>query len=256
MSTAPDVATALHLTAVHARYQFLETVRVPIAVVGTTVFPALSLLFFVATQPFAQEPEPATTAVAQLAVFAVMSVCLFSYGVGVAEDRGQPWDPFTRTLPAGPFPRFAGRILAGLVLMAISLTPVVLIAALFTAATVSAPAFVAALGATVVAAVPFTLMGLAIGYALPAKAAIVVAQVLFIPLAFGGGLMTPPGAAPGFVEAIAPYLPTGGAVRLMWAAVADFPFDASSAVALVGWTVALASLAAWAYRRDEGRRFS
>ena len=107
--------------------------------------------------------------------------------------------------------------------MAVSLVPVVLIAALFTEATITPAAFLAAVGATVVAAVPFTLMGLAIGYSLPSKAAIVVAQVLFFPLAFGGGLMTAPGSAPGFVETIAPYLPTGGAVRLMWAAVGDYP---------------------------------
>ena len=100
--------------------------------------------------------------------------------------------------------------------------------------------FLAAVGATAVAAIPFTLMGLGIGYSLPSKAAIVVAQVLFFPLAFGGGLMTAPGSAPGFVETSAPYLPTGGAVRLMWAAVGDFPLDVSSLIALVGWTIALA----------------
>ena len=47
-TTAPArTPSALRLSALHARYQFLETIRVPIAVVGTTVFPALSFLFFV-----------------------------------------------------------------------------------------------------------------------------------------------------------------------------------------------------------------
>jgi ABC-2 type transport system permease protein len=107
-----------------------------------------------------------------------------------------------------------------------------------------------------VIAVPFTLMGLAIGYAMPMKAALAVVQVLFFPLAFGGGLMTAPGSAPGFVETIAPYLPTGAAVRLMWAAVGDFPVQWASIAALITWTAALAGVAVWAYRRDEGRRFS
>ena len=83
-----------------------------------------------------------------------------------------------------------------------------------------------------------------------------VAQVLFFPLAFGGGLMTAPGEGPGFVETIAPYLPTGAAARLMWAAVGDFPLEVTSIVALIAWTTALAGVAVWAYRRDEGRRFS
>jgi ABC-2 type transport system permease protein len=245
----------MRLALVHARFQLLETVRIPIALIGSAFFPAASMLFFVV--PFVgNDPQAATFATASMVTFAVMTTNLFQYGIGVAEDRAHPWDPFTRSLPAGPAPRFAGRILAGLVLMAISLTPVVVIAAVLTEATITPLAFVAAIGTTAVAAVPFTLMGLAIGYSLPAKAAVVVAQVLFFPLAFGGGLMTPPGTAPGLVQHIAPYLPTGGAVELMWAAVGDYPPNVTSMIALAGWTAALAGLAAWAYRRDEGRRFS
>ena len=244
---------ALALT--HARFQLLETARIPIALIGSALFPAASMLFFVV--PFVgDDPVYATYATASMVTFAVMTTNLFQYGIGVAEDRSHPWDPYTRTLPVGPGPRFVGRILAGLVLMTVSLLPVILIAWLATAATITPLALLAALGATIVAAVPFTLMGLGIGYALPSKAAIVVAQLLFFPLAFGGGLMTPPGSAPGFVEALAPYLPTGGAVRLMWSAVGDFGFDLSATLALVGWTIAFAGVAVWAYRRDEGRRFS
>jgi len=245
--------TTLALT--HARYQLLETVRIPIALIGSAFFPAASMLFFVV--PFAgHDPVYATYATASMVTFAVMTTNLFQYGIGVAEDRTQPWDPYTRTLPAGPGPRFAGRILAGMAMMSISLIPVVVIAALLTNATVTPAAFLAAAGTTLLIAVPFVLMGLAIGYWLPPKAAIVVAQLLFFPLAFGGGLLTAPGQAPGFVEVIAPYLPTGGAARLMWAAVGNFPFDLSSTIALIGWAILLGGVAVWAYRRDEGRRFS
>jgi ABC-2 type transport system permease protein len=213
------------------------------------------MLFFVV--PFTgDDPVASTFATASMVTFSVMITNLFQHGIGIAEDRALPWDPFTRTLPAGPGPRLGGRILAGLALTVISLIPVVLIAALLTEATITGPAFLAALGATAVAAVPFTLMGLGIGFTLPSKAAIVVAQLLFFPLAFGGGLMTAPGSLPGFVENLAPYLPTGGAVRLMWAAVGDFPIEVPSVLALMGWTVGLAAFAVWAYRRDEGRRFS
>src|SRR3954471_6169491 len=178
--------TSLALT--HARFQLLETVRIPIALIGSAFFPAASMLFFVV--PFTgSDSVYATYATASMVTFAVMSTNLFQYGIGVAEDRNEPWDPYTRTLPVGPGPRFAGRILAGLVLMTISLVPVVLIAWLATAAAITPLAFLAAVGTTVVVAVPFILMGLGIGYWLPSKAAVVVAQVLFFPLAFGGGLL-------------------------------------------------------------------
>ena len=243
------------LALTHARFQLIETLRIPMALIGSAFFPAASMIFFVV--PFVGgEPVYATYATASMVTFVVMTSNLFQYGIGVAEDRAQPWDPYARTLPVGAAPRFLGRILAGLVLMALSLVPVVVIAAVATEAAVTAGGFLAALAVVVVTAVPFTLMGLAIGYSLPTKAAIVLAQVLFFPLAFGGGLMSAPGAAPGFVEEIAPYLPTGAAVRLMWAAVGDFPVQPASVAALVAWTAVFAGVAAWAYRRDEGRRFS
>ncbi|MEV4626563.1 ABC transporter permease [Micromonospora sp. NPDC049523] len=245
----------MQLALVHARYQLLETIRIPIAVIGSAFFPAASMLFFVV--PFTgNDPAGATFATASMVTFAVMSSNIFQYGIGVAEDRAQPWDPYTRTLPAGPAPRFVGRILAGLALTFVSLIPVVVIAAVATPATITGTGFVLALGAVVVAAVPFTLLGLTIGYALPSKAAIVVAQVVFFPLAFGGGLLSSPGNAPGFIETIAPFLPTRGAVELMWAAVGDFSPEPTALIMLGVWVVVLASAAGWAYRRDEGRRFS
>jgi len=245
----------MSLTLVHARYQLLETLRIPIAVIGTTFFPAVSMLFFVV--PFAgDDPVSATYATASMVTFAVMISNLFQYGVGVSEDRARPWDPYMRTLPVGPGPRLAGRTIAGLAMMVLSLLPVLLIAALFTTATVSPAGLVAALGALLVVAVPFTLMGMTIGYALPSKAALAVTQIIFLPLAFGGGLLSAPGDAPRFVEIVAPFLPTRGAVELMWTAVGDFRPDPTALVSLGVWTVTLGALAAWTYRRDEGRRFS
>jgi ABC-2 type transport system permease protein len=244
--------TSLALT--HAKFQTLEVFRIPIAVVGSAFWPAASMLAFVV--PFAgDDPVAATYATASMITFAVMNTNLFQYGIDVSEDRAQPWDPYMRTMPAGAAPRFLGRILAGLVMMVISLLPVVVIAALFTEASVSPAALLTAVPVCAAISVPFILMGLAIGYSLPQKAALVVAQVLFLPLAFGGGLLTPPGGAPGFVESLSPYLPTGGAARLMWATVTDFPFDLRATLALAGWTVVLGGLAVLAYRRDEGRRF-
>ncbi|MGB2568745.1 ABC transporter permease [Micromonospora citrea] len=243
------------LALVHARYQLLEIVRIPVAVFGSAFFPAAAMLFFVV--PFAGDDRVAATyATAAMVTFSVLTANIFQYGVGVAEDRDQPWNPYTRTLPAGPAPRLAGRILAGLVLTYVSMLPVVVIAAVATAARVTPVQFLLALATVAVISVPFTLMGLAIGYSLPSKAAIVVAQIVFFPLAFGGGLLSGPDDAPGFIKAVAPYLPTRGAVELMWAASTDWRPDPRALVSLVVWVVGLAALAAWAYRRDEGRRFS
>src|SRR5690606_14722295 len=90
-TTIPARGTALpgplRLAWLHLKYQFLETVRVPVAVLGNLLSPALAMFFFVVPQKaVAQDPVAATTAVASLGLFAICSASLFTYGLGVAED--------------------------------------------------------------------------------------------------------------------------------------------------------------------------
>lgn len=246
----------MQLTMVHTRFQLLETIRVPIAVVGNTVFPALVLLFFVVpNSQVADNPIVAAAAVAQIAVFAAMSTCLFAFGVGVAEDRALPWDGYVRTLPAGPVPRMAGRLLTGLAFIGLGLLPVLLVAGLLTEASVSPLRFLAGLGVLVAAALPFLFLGLTIGYLMPVKAALAAANMLLFPLAFGGGLFLPPETFPGWLDTVSTLLPTRGARDLLISVTVDTTPSTVAVVALAVWTVVLAITAGWAYRRDEGRRF-
>jgi len=246
---------AVRLAALHTRYQFTETIRIPVAVIGTTLFPALTLLFFVVPLPFAQDSEAATAATAQLAVFAVMSVCLFTYGVGVAEDRALPWDGYLRTLPAGPAPRLAGRLLNGLAFVALGLAPLVVVGWLLTAATLPLSRLGLTAAALLAAGLPLFGAGITIGYSLSTKAALAVAQSLLLPLAFAGGLFIPPETFPTWLDGISAWLPTRAGRDLVVTATTGADLPGSTPPVLVAWTVLTGSLAVWAYRRDEGRRF-
>lgn len=260
MTTAHAPRTALRpawsLTWLHTRYQFLETTRVPIAVLGNMLFPGLALLFFVIPQrAVADDPVAATAAVAQLGTFAIMSACMFTHGAGVAEDRAKPFDTYVRTLPARPAPRLAGRVLNGLLWAYLSLVPLVLAGVLLTAATLSPVQILGAVAMVVGVAVPFTLLGLAIGYGLSVKAALAVVQATLFPLAFAGGLFMPPQAFPGWLDAVSQWLPSRAARDLVVQVTTGEPAGALALPVLIGWTLAFAALAAWALRNDEGRRF-
>lgn len=248
--------TTLSLSVLHARSQLVEALRVPIAVVGTVGFPALSLLFFVVPQPFAREQVAATAATAQISLFSAMSVCLFTYGVGVAEDRALPWDGYLRTLPVGPVPRLAGRLLNGLCFALLGLLPVLLISATLTAASLPLDRLALALGAIALAALPLMGIGLTIGYALTSRAALAVAQALLLPLAFGGGLFLPPDQFPSWLDAVSTALPTRAGRDLLVGATTGAPVSPTALLVLAGWTVAAFALTGCAYRRDEGRRFT
>jgi ABC-2 type transport system permease protein len=244
------------LVLLHTRYVAVETLRVPIAVVGTVMFPLLSFLFFVV--PFREvsgDPAAATAAASQLALFAVFSVCLFTFGVGVAEDRSSPWEPYVRTLPVGAGPRILARLLNGVLFALLGLVPLLLAAALLTEATVTPVRAVLAAAALAVAGTPLLLMGVAVGYSLPVKAAVPVAQLLLFPLAFGGGLFIPPEAFPVWLDAASRALPTRAGRDLLIAATTDAGLPATALPVLAGWALVAAAVAVWAYRRDEGRRF-
>jgi len=247
--------TTIRLAALHTRYQFTEAIRVPIAVIGTTVFPTLSLLFFVIPQPFAQIPEEATGATLQLALFAVMSVCLFTYGVGVAQDRELPWDAYLRTLPAGPLPQLTGRLVNGLAFVVLGLIPLVLLAAVATAASLPLARLLPTAVALLIAGLPLFAIGITIGYAVSTKAALAIAQSLLLPLAFAGGLFIPPNMFPSWLDMISRWTPTRAGRDLVIAQAGGAGIPATALLVLIAWTVVLGSLAIWAYRRDEGRRF-
>jgi len=216
----------------------------------------LSFLFFVV--PFREisgDPVASTAAVSQLGLFAVFSVCLFSFGVGVADDRSTPWDPYVRTLPVGAGPRIVARLLNGVLFALLGLLPLLLAAALLTEASVTATQALLGAGALAVAGVPLLFMGVAIGYSLPVKAAVPVAQVLLFPLAFAGGLFIPPEGFPGWLDAISQALPTRAGRDLVIAATTGADLPATALPVLAVWAVVAGVLAVQAYRRDEGRRF-
>jgi ABC-2 type transport system permease protein len=254
--TAPRTVSPVRLAWLHLKFQFLETVRIPMAVIGNALFPALAMAFFVVPQPeVAGNPAFATMAVAGLALFGVCSASLFTYGLGVAEDRALPFDPFVRSLPAGPGPRMVARVGNGGIFTLIGLAPLIVVAWLFTDAAVTAPELGAGIGMILLTSVPFVLLGMGIGYSLTAKAALPVVQVILFPLAFAGGLFLPPMMFPAWLDTLSQLTPTRAGRDLLVQALTGIEANPWAWPVLLGWTVVFAALAAWAYRRDEGRRF-
>lgn len=240
----------------HTRYQLLEQVRVPMAVVGNIAFPALSFLFFIVPQTALREdPEAATSAAGQLALVSVLSVCLFSFGLGTAEERSTPWDPYLRTLSAGVVPRLGAKVVTGLAFAAVGVGVIAAIAALLTTATATPGQLLTAVLALLVAGTPFLLMGISLGYLLPVKAALPAVQMIFLPMAFAGGLFLPPWLFPGWLDTISLLLPSRAGRDLVVAQLTSTAVPTSALVGVVVWTLLMGALAAWAYRRDEGRRF-
>ncbi len=104
-------------------------------------------------------------------------------------------------------------------------------------------------------AIPFTMMGISIGYLAPPKAAVPIANLLHLPLTFAGGLWMRPRDLPEIVQVISPYVPTRHMGEIVWASVLGLETPLQSWAWLVGYTAVFAVIAIWARARDEGERF-
>lgn len=255
--------TQITLVRAHTRAFVLDLLRTPIAIVSTTVFPTLVFCFFILPQTAVTESAIASlVVVAQLGVFGVMSSYLFGYGIGVAEDRANPWTSYLRTLPVGPLPTTVARFLTAAFASVLSLLPLVVAVALltdapeaFTSGALSWERIPLTLVALIVAPLPFLGIGLAIGYSMTAKAAVAVAQLVNFPLAFIGGLMLPPVLFPDWLSPVSLATPSRAARDLVVTALTGDPMPASTVPVLLAWTLGMLALALWVNRRDEGRRF-
>jgi ABC-2 type transport system permease protein len=241
----------MRLVGAYARAELLELIRYPSFSVPTLLFPALLFLFFGVPASGADE----AILMVSYAAFGVLGVALFQFGVGIASERVSPWQVYLRTLPAPARVRLAARLVAAAVFALASAGAVVAVALLLTSAELGAGQWIRVGIALACGTIPFGLLGLAIGYWLTPKGALPVANVLFLGLAFLGGLWTGAGALPEAVATFSPVLPTRQWGELVWAPALTRGWDLWPWLGLAAYAVAFGVLAAWGYRRDEGVRY-
>jgi ABC-2 type transport system permease protein len=244
----------VRLALAHARAETANLARYPAYALPTVAFPAI-LLLLLGRQFERGEPD---RLLAGFAATALLTVAFFQFGVGIATSRTTPWEAYLRTLPASPTARLLGRVLSALVFATATVAAVALVA--FTVYRVEmAPWRLGALGlALLVGSVPFALLGIAFGYWLPPRAALPVANILYLPLAVGGFLwMRPTEEVPHDVDVASQFLPTRSWMELLDPiATGDHGVPLHHLAALTAWGLVFFALAWWGYRRDEGERFT
>lgn len=247
----------IRYTGLYAKYNLLETLRVPMSWVGNLFFPTVALLFFVLPQrAIADNPETATAAVISIATFAVMTSSLFGLGIGVAQSKERPWDAYLRTLPAPALARILAEVFSTGLVGLVAALPLIVIGGIFTAATVTPLQLVAGYLALAVSALPFMFIGISVGYAFASKAAIAVVQILMFGLAFGGGLFLPPTLFPQWLDVASQLLPSRQVREFVRWAAQGTPINPWLVVGLVLWTVATLVIALLLARRDEAHRYA
>ncbi len=242
----------MNLYVISSLLQLKAVFRIPAFWIPVLVFPPMLYSMFAAggSGPAADYP------MASFAVFGVIGVALFQFGVSIAQDRETYWERYRRTLPGAFGPRMVAQLVSALVFSFLVVLLVFLAAIIMSEPTLNVGQFVILGLWCLLISVPFVLMGIALGYWASSKSAIGIANLLYLPLAYFGGLWTPPSQLPDFAAGISPYTPTRNAGEIVWAVIGQTPVPPASAYWLIGYALVFAMLAYIGYNRDENRRYA
>jgi ABC-2 type transport system permease protein len=241
------------LLIINTYYTCLELFRQPMYIVSTILFPSMFFWFF--GIPNAKAPGSIQLLMSSFACFAILSVVLFQFGVGISQEKDSSWYYYLRSLP---YPRgilLSSRVLSGLLFSIFGVGGVVVTALLFSDLHLSDLNWFDFSFRIYVGAVPFALMGICLGLAASSRSVLPLANLIYLPLSFAGGLWMPPQILPTAVQKISPYLPTRMYGEILWALVMKKSVEEKYFWGLGLYTLVFLTLALLLYRKEEERSF-
>jgi len=251
----------LAIYAKEAKYELLKNTRIPVYAISTIAFPLMFyVLFGIVLSKSADRADNATYMLATMGCFGVMAVSLFGFGVSLAMERGQGWLQVKRASPMPVGAYFTAKLFAAVVFSTVIM--LLLLAVGYTFGGVHLPAATTAklVAILVAGSIPFSAMGLAIGYFAKPNSAPAVVNLLYLPMSFCSGLWIPLFMLPHGLQALAKFLPPFHLAQLaLDTAGINVNMQPTSNLghveALIAFTLIFLGLAAVGYRRDEGKTY-
>lgn len=224
---------ALRLFVWYSYYSTIDLLRQPVYTIPTVIFPATFFWFF--GVPEAISEDIANFLVGSFSSFAVFGVVFLQFGVGMAEERGHPWYNYLKTKPTPAWIFFASRISSSLFFSLAAASLVFLVGWIETPATIGLKAGIKVFLGLLAFGVPFVFMGCTLGLLVSARAALPIANLIYLPLSFAGGMWKPPALLPESLKAISEYLPTRFYVEIIWSLCLNKDLPSDEAISLAGY---------------------
>jgi ABC-2 type transport system permease protein len=178
-----------------------------------------------------------------MAAFGAIGAVLMATGPRIASERQSGW---TRQLRLTPLPStsvLCGRLVAALLLTALSICLTFAVAAAIKGVVLPWWMWPAMVGLLIVGAVPFAALGFIIGNLSDGESSVGITMIAYLVLAVLGGLWMPTKILPGPMQTVAHVLPSNRLAELGWkVAAGDAPPLAAIAI-LAAWGVGLAVVA-------------
>jgi ABC-2 type transport system permease protein len=182
---------------------------------------------------------------------------LFSFGIGIAQQRATKSDVLIRATPVRPWVYLVAQALDALLFALGTLVVLFAFGVIVGGIRLDMSVWFNLVWRLLLGSIPFIGLGFAIGYLTSAAAAAAVLNLSYLPMAFASGLFIPIDGLPKFIQTLAPYLPTYRYGQVAWSAIGVHTDPLLTNVLwLVGYAIAFFAIALRAYRLEEERRFS
>ena len=254
------MAPLLRMLVAQTRSEMRMRWRTPAFSLTNLVLPVLFFTFF--GLPLARQTLPNGTSMgayllASFAAYAVGSVMVYGFGIGVAIERGMKVDLLMRATPLPPAVAILAKVLNALAFSLLSIVVLIAYGIVVGGARQDLTVWINIVARLLAGSLPFIALGFAIGYGSGPNAASAFANLIYLPLSFASGLFMPLHQLPGFVQRIAPYLPSYHYGQLAWSAVGAPSEPLLTSLAwLAGYTALFMAVTARVYRREQSLKFA
>jgi ABC-2 type transport system permease protein len=200
------------------RYEFVRMLRTRTFSLSVIGFPVMFYCLFglmmnrgasVNGQQFARY------LLATYSVFGMVGAALFGIGVGLAGDLSAGWLELKRASPMPPLAYLAAKCCTAMAFGVIIVSLLCLLGSTLGHVHVTLPEYGRMLALTIAGAIPFASLGLTLALLVPFNSAPGVANLVYLPMSFLGGLWLPLTLLPKAVQKVAPLLPTYHLGQLM-----------------------------------------
>src|SRR5580704_9150164 len=193
-----------------AKYEFLKSLRLRVYTASVISFPLMFYVLFGlvlnAKESIGSTHVP-TYLIATYGTFGVMGASLFGTASGLASDRGLGWLQVKRASPMPPFAYFSAKVIVSMGFSTIVVFLLIVLGVSFGGVRLPAGEMSKLVATLILGSIPFSAMGLALGYFTGPNSAPPTINLIYLPMSFCSGLWVPYMFLPKIVRQIALALP-------------------------------------------------
>jgi len=243
-----------------AKYEFLKNLRLRMYTASVLSFPIMFYVLFELVlnshQSIGNTAVPAYL-LGSYGPFGVMGASLFGTAAGLASDRGLGWLQVKRASPMPPFAYFAAKVVTSMIFSAIIVLVLFTLGITLGGVRMPFTDFAKLLGILVAGSLPFSAMGLALGYFAGPNSAPPMINLIYLPMSFCSGLWVPFMFLPKVVQQIALVLPPFHLSQLALGVVGAGTHTSSAThwEVLIAFTMICLGVARIGFQRDQEKMY-